>query len=70
VDSRKKYPLVATAMGMAAESMSHQEILVVFPDLEGENIRQALPYANGAGRNPSDSLRKILSSLDNSAINI
>jgi uncharacterized protein (DUF433 family) len=36
---------VATVVGMVAEGMSPQEILAAFPDLEGEDIREALHYA-------------------------
>ena len=36
---------VATVVGMAAEGMKHEEILKAFPDLELEDIREALRYA-------------------------
>lgn len=36
---------VATVVGMVAEGMSDQEILDAYPDLEGEDIREALRYA-------------------------
>ncbi len=36
---------VATIVGMMADSMSEEEILKAYPDLEPEDIRQALQYA-------------------------
>ena len=36
---------VATIVGMVAENMSQQEILRAYPDLEPDDIRQALNYA-------------------------
>lgn len=36
---------VATVVGMVAEGMSESEILRAFPDLEPEDIREALRYA-------------------------
>ena len=36
---------VSTVVGMVAEAMSEQEILNAFPDLESEDIREALHYA-------------------------
>lgn len=36
---------VATVVGMIAEGMSEQEILKSYPDLEPEDIREALRYA-------------------------
>jgi uncharacterized protein (DUF433 family) len=36
---------VATVVGMVAESMADEEILRSFPDLEREDIREALHYA-------------------------
>ena len=41
---------VATVVGMLAEGMSEGEILESFPDLEGEDIREALRYAAEAVR--------------------
>jgi uncharacterized protein (DUF433 family) len=41
---------VATVVGMVAEGMTHQEILAAYPDLEGEDIREALHYAAEALR--------------------
>ena len=41
---------VATVVGMVAEGMSEQEVLVAFPDLELEDVRQALRYAADAVR--------------------
>jgi uncharacterized protein (DUF433 family) len=36
---------VATVVGMMAEGMSEEEILEAYPDLESEDIREALRYA-------------------------
>ena len=36
---------VATVVGMVADGMSKEEILKAYPDLEGEDIHQALCYA-------------------------
>lgn len=36
---------VATIVGMVAEGMSEAEILQAYPDLEREDIREALRYA-------------------------
>jgi len=36
---------VATVIGMVADAMSEGEILGAFPDLEREDIREALRYA-------------------------
>lgn len=36
---------VATVVGMVAEGMSNQEILNAYPDLEGEDIQEALRFA-------------------------
>ena len=36
---------VSTVVGMVAESMSAEEVLRAFPDLEPEDIREALRYA-------------------------
>jgi uncharacterized protein (DUF433 family) len=41
---------VATVVGMVADGMSHQEILDAYPDLEAEDIREALQYAAEAVR--------------------
>ncbi len=41
---------VATVVGMVAENMSQQEILQAYPDLEPDDIRQALNYAAEAVR--------------------
>ena len=37
---------VSSVVGMVAEGMSHEEILVDFPQLSEEDIRQALRYAS------------------------
>ena len=36
---------VATVIGMVAEEMTPSEILAAYPDLEAEDIREALRYA-------------------------
>jgi uncharacterized protein (DUF433 family) len=36
---------IATLVGMVAEGMAEEEILKSFPDLEREDIREALHYA-------------------------
>jgi uncharacterized protein (DUF433 family) len=41
---------VATVVGMVADGMTEQEILAAFPDLEREDIREALHYAAEAVR--------------------
>ena len=41
---------VATVVGMVAEGMSHEEILRFYPDLEEEDIREALALAAEAVR--------------------
>lgn len=41
---------VATIVGMVADGMSEAEILAAYPDLEREDIRQALHYAAEAVR--------------------
>ena len=41
---------VATVVGMVAENMAEEEILRAFPDLEREDIREALQYAAEAVR--------------------
>ena len=41
---------VATVVGMVADEMTHDEILDAFPDLEREDIREALRYAAEAVR--------------------
>jgi uncharacterized protein (DUF433 family) len=38
---------VATVVDMVADGMSFQEILEAYPDLEKEDIREALAYAAG-----------------------
>jgi uncharacterized protein (DUF433 family) len=39
---------VATVVGMVADGMSDEEILQAYPDLEREDIREALRYAAAA----------------------
>jgi len=41
---------VATVVGMVADGMSEDDILSAYPDLEREDIRQALRYAAEAVR--------------------
>ncbi len=41
---------VATVVGMVAEGMKEEEILKSFPDLELEDIREAMRYAAEAVR--------------------
>ena len=41
---------VATVVAMVADDMTHEEILAAFPDLELEDIREALRYAAEAVR--------------------
>lgn len=41
---------VATVVGMVADGMTEEEILKAFPDLEQEDIREALRYAAEAVR--------------------
>ena len=36
---------VATVVGMVADGMSHEEILVAYPDLEAADVQEALHYA-------------------------
>ncbi len=41
---------VATVVGMVADGMSNEEILKAYPDLEYEDIHEALQYASEAVR--------------------
>lgn len=41
---------VATVVGMVADGMSDERILKAFPDLTGDDIREALRYAAEAVR--------------------
>ena len=41
---------VATVVGMVADGMTEEEILRAYPDLEPEDIREALRYAAEAVR--------------------
>lgn len=41
---------VATIVGMVADGMSEDEILAAYPDLERDDIREALHYAAEAVR--------------------
>jgi uncharacterized protein (DUF433 family) len=44
---------VATVVGMVAEGLSPREILQAYPDLEPDDIREALTYAAEAVRERS-----------------
>ncbi len=44
---------VASVVGMVAEGMSNHEILAAYPDLEEEDIVEALQYASEAVRERS-----------------
>lgn len=44
---------VATVVGMIAEGMTEAEVLDDYPDLEAEDIREALRYAAAALRERS-----------------
>jgi len=44
---------VATVVGMVAEGMSVDEVLDAYPDLEREDVREALRYAAEAVRERS-----------------
>jgi uncharacterized protein (DUF433 family) len=46
---RSRIP-VSTVVGMVAEGMAEGEILAAYPDLEAEDIREALRYAAEAVR--------------------
>ena len=41
---------VATVVGMVADGMGEEEILEAYPDLEREDVREALRYAAEAVR--------------------
>jgi uncharacterized protein (DUF433 family) len=41
---------VATVVGMLADGMDEPEILAAYPDLEGEDVREAIRYAAEAVR--------------------
>ena len=41
---------VATVVGMVADGMDEEEFLKVYPDLEREDVREALRYAAEAVR--------------------
>jgi uncharacterized protein (DUF433 family) len=47
---------VATVVSMVAEGMSEAEILRAFPDLESEDIREALRFAAEAVRERAQAL--------------
>ena len=49
---------VATVVGMVAEGMTTDEILRAYPDLEREDIREALEYAAEAVRERELPLRR------------
>ncbi len=41
---------VATVVGMVADGMSESEIVAAYPDLEAEDVREAIRYAAEAVR--------------------
>jgi uncharacterized protein (DUF433 family) len=41
---------VATVVGVIADGMNEPEILAAYPDLEGEDVREAIRYAAEAVR--------------------
>ena len=41
---------VATVVGMVADGMTHAEILAAYPDLEPDDVHEALRYAAEAVR--------------------
>lgn len=41
---------VATVVGMIADGMSESEIIAAYPDLEAEDVREAIRYAAEAVR--------------------
>jgi uncharacterized protein (DUF433 family) len=41
---------VATVVGMVADGMTREEILAAYPDLEAEDVEEALRYAAEAVR--------------------
>lgn len=41
---------VATVVGMVADGMSESEIITAYPDLEAEDVREAMHYAAEAVR--------------------
>jgi uncharacterized protein (DUF433 family) len=49
---------VATVVGMVADGMSEREILEAYPDLEPEDVREALRYAAEAVRERQLPLRR------------
>lgn len=49
---------VATVVGMIAEGMGEDDILRAYPDLEREDIREALRFASEAVRERELPLRK------------
>ena len=49
---------VATVVGMVADGMQSEEILESYPDLEQEDIREALRYASEAVRERELPLRR------------
>lgn len=44
---------VATVVAMVADGLSQAEIVAAYPDLEAEDVREALRYAAEAGREDS-----------------
>jgi uncharacterized protein (DUF433 family) len=50
---------VATVVGMVADGMSVEEILDAYPDLEGDDVGEALRYAAEAVRERSTPLAEV-----------
>lgn len=53
---------MATVVGMIAEGMGTQEILASYPDLEAEDLREALRFAADGVRHPGSAGRNGASS--------
>ena len=49
---------VATVVGMVADGMSESEIVSAYPDLEAEDVREAMHYAAEAVRERELPLRR------------
>jgi len=49
---------VATVVGMVAEGMTFEEILADYPDLEADDVKEALEYAAEAVRERELPLRR------------
>ena len=49
---------VSTVVGMVAEGMTQEDIMRHYPDIEGEDVREALRYASEAVRERELPLRR------------